>query len=186
MCCVDGSSKNHICFKLINISPFPQHTSSFIEWKSGGVKQTKIVNGHTCNPLTLWNVYICQCTTAFIFQVTPTAFSWGTLNNSSNNLDPRLGLGHHTHRHQQQHQGYIQIQYNTHRQLQFLIPGSCVPLKSLVGFAGSAGGASGPLPGLAGEGPELETAGLEALVSAAAGLVCLIWGFSFVTAAGDG
>ena len=38
MCCVDGSSKNHICFKLINISPFPQHTSSFIKWKSGGVK----------------------------------------------------------------------------------------------------------------------------------------------------
>ena len=78
------------------------------------------------------------------------------------------------------------MQYNTHLQLQFLIAGCCVPLKSLVGFAGSAGGASGPLPGLAGEGPELETAGPEPLVSAAAGLACLIWGFSFATAAGDG
>ena len=78
------------------------------------------------------------------------------------------------------------MQYNMYQQLQFLIPGSCVPLKSLVGFAGSAGGASGPLPGLVGEGLELETAGLELLVSAAAGLACLIWGFSFATAAGDG
>ena len=78
------------------------------------------------------------------------------------------------------------MQYNTHQRLQFLIPGSCVPLKTLVCFAGSAGGASGPLPGLAGEGPELETAGLQPLVCAAAGLACLIWGFSFAATAGDG